>query len=181
MHDTLSVMNTRCFHWVLWELSKWWWFLKVWASLALFDGIIETISMAFLRNIFQAYTGIFVFENNVFTFWAQNARAAAAPWLQGKENGFIALGVSVVDQKHEMQSNCPDSFYNFQNIEISKVVSFHWRWVCVIHTYTFTYTPTTTNVLSSKTRIYIVLTSVVRFTCMFSSTLHDPKKVNWNW
>ena len=38
------------------------------SSLALFDGIIETISMAFSRNIFQAYTGIFIFENNVFTF-----------------------------------------------------------------------------------------------------------------
>ena len=69
MHDTRSLMNIRCFHWVLWELAKWRWFLKVWASLALFDGIIETISMAFSRNIFQAYTGIFVFENNVFTFW----------------------------------------------------------------------------------------------------------------
>ena len=69
MHDTVSVMNTRCFHWVLWKLAKWWWFLKVWACLAVFDGIIETISMAFSRNIFQAYTGIFVFENNVFTFW----------------------------------------------------------------------------------------------------------------
>ena len=60
---------------------------------------------------------------------AQNARAAAAPYLQGYENGFIALGMSVVDQKHEMQSNCPDSFYNFQNIEISKVGTFQWRWV----------------------------------------------------
>ena len=69
MHDILSVMNTRCFHWVLWELAKSWWFLKVWASLALFDGIIKTILMAFSRNIFQAYTGIFVFENNIFTFW----------------------------------------------------------------------------------------------------------------
>ena len=69
MHDALSLMNTRYFHWVLWELAKWWWFLKVWTSLALFDGIIETISMAFSRNIFQAYTGIFVFKNNVFTFW----------------------------------------------------------------------------------------------------------------
>ena len=60
---------------------------------------------------------------------AQNAHATAPSKMQGKENGFIALGVSVVDQKHEMQSNCPDSFYNFQNIEISKVVTFHWRWV----------------------------------------------------
>ena len=51
--------------------------------------------------------------------------------MQGKENGFIALGVSVVDQKYEMQSSCPDSFYNFQNIEISKVVTFHWRWVYI--------------------------------------------------
>ena len=40
--------------------------------------------------------------------------------LQGWEKGFIALGVFVVDQKHEMESNCPDSFYNFQNIEIPK-------------------------------------------------------------
>ena len=46
MHD----MNTRCFRWVLWELAKWWRFLKDWASLALFDGIIETISMAFSRH-----------------------------------------------------------------------------------------------------------------------------------
>ena len=38
------------------ELAKWWWFLKVWTALALFDGIIETISMVFSRNIFQAYT-----------------------------------------------------------------------------------------------------------------------------
>ena len=53
----------------LWEFAKWWWFLKVWASLAVFDGIIETISMAFSMNIFQAHTGMFVFENNVFTFW----------------------------------------------------------------------------------------------------------------
>ena len=28
-------------------------------------------------------------------------------------------------QKHEMESNCLDSFYNFQNIEIPKVVTFH--------------------------------------------------------
>ena len=69
MHYTLSLMSTRCFHRVLWELAKWWWFLKVWASLALFDGIIKTISMAFSRNIFQAYIDMFVFENNVFTFW----------------------------------------------------------------------------------------------------------------
>ena len=33
---------------------------------------------------------------------SQNTRAAAAHWSQGKENGCIALGVSVVDQKHEM-------------------------------------------------------------------------------
>ena len=39
--------------------------------------------------------------------------------------GTVSLRVSVVDQKHEMQSSCPDSFYNFQNIEISKVVTFH--------------------------------------------------------
>ena len=32
------------------------------------DGIIETISMAFSRNIFQEYTDMFVFENNVFAF-----------------------------------------------------------------------------------------------------------------
>ena len=69
MHDTLSLMNTRCFHLVLWELDKWWWFLKVWASLALFDEITEIIIMAFSRNIFQAYTGMFVLENNVFIFW----------------------------------------------------------------------------------------------------------------
>ena len=31
-------------------------------------GIIEIISMAFSRNIFQAYTGMFVFENDLFTF-----------------------------------------------------------------------------------------------------------------
>ena len=68
MHDTLSLMNTTCFHWVLLELAKWWWFLKVWASLALFDWIIETILMAFSKNIYQAYTGMFVSENNVFTF-----------------------------------------------------------------------------------------------------------------
>ena len=85
--------------------------------------------MAFSRNIFQAYTGIFVFENNFSHFdkprKAQIARAAAALWLQGKENRFIALGVSVIDQQHEMQNNCPDSFYNFRNIEVSKVVTFH--------------------------------------------------------
>ena len=23
IHDSLSLMNTRCFHWVLWELAKW--------------------------------------------------------------------------------------------------------------------------------------------------------------
>ena len=84
MHDTLSLMNTRCFHWGLWELAKWWWFLKVWASFTLFDGIIETISMAFSRNIFQAYTGIIVFQKLMFSQFdkprkAQNARAAAAP------------------------------------------------------------------------------------------------------
>ena len=45
--------------------------------------------------------------------------------VAGLENGIIALGVSVVDQKHEMESNCPDSFYYFQNIEISKMVTFH--------------------------------------------------------
>ena len=82
MHDTLSLMNSRCLHWVLWELAKWWWFLKVWTSLALFDGIIETISMAFSRNIFQAYTGRFLkimFSHFDKPWKAQNARAAAAP------------------------------------------------------------------------------------------------------
>ena len=33
---------------------------------------------------------------------AQNAHAAAAPFLQGKGNCFMPVGVSVVDQKHEM-------------------------------------------------------------------------------
>ena len=70
-------------HRVLWELAKWWWLLKVWASLALFDRIIETISMAFSRNIFQAYSGIFVLKI-IFSHFdkprkAQNVRAAAAP------------------------------------------------------------------------------------------------------
>ena len=37
-------------------------------QLALFDGIIKTISMAFSRNIFLIYTDMFVFEN-VFVFW----------------------------------------------------------------------------------------------------------------
>ena len=32
---------------------------------------------------------------------AQNVCAAADPHLQGSENGFIPLGVSVVDQKHK--------------------------------------------------------------------------------
>ena len=31
------------------------------SMLGLFDGIIETISMAFSRNIVQAYTGMIVF------------------------------------------------------------------------------------------------------------------------
>ena len=54
LHDTHLLMNTRCFHWVLWQLAKLWWFLKVWASLTLFDGIIGTILMVFSKNIFQA-------------------------------------------------------------------------------------------------------------------------------
>ena len=34
--------------------------------------------------------------------------------MQGKENGLIALGVPVVDQKHEMQSNCQILFILFK-------------------------------------------------------------------
>ena len=33
----------------------------------------------------------------------------------------VRVGASVVNQKHKMQRNCPDSYYNFQNINISKV------------------------------------------------------------
>ena len=43
----------------------------------------------------------------------------------------------------------------------------------IIHTYTFIYTPTTTTVHSRKTRIFIVLTSVVRFICVFSLTFRS--------
>ena len=82
-HDTRSLKSTSCFHWFLWEIAKLWWFLKIGASLSLVDEITETISMAFSRNIFQAYNRMFIFENNVFKFWmpqtAQNARAAAVP------------------------------------------------------------------------------------------------------
>ena len=69
MHDTLSVMNTRCFHWVLWELAKWWWVLKVWASLGLFDGIIETIYFYLLiYTIFkEEYT---ISYNSQSTLWS---------------------------------------------------------------------------------------------------------------
>ena len=51
---------------VLWEIAKLWYLLKIRASLSPFDGIIETISMAFSWNIFQAYHRMFIFENNVF-------------------------------------------------------------------------------------------------------------------
>ena len=84
MHDTLSLMNTRCFHWVLWELANWWWLLNVWASLALFDGIIETISMAFSRNIYLSGIHWHVFLTIMFSHFdkppkAQNARTTAVP------------------------------------------------------------------------------------------------------
>ena len=83
MHDTLSLMNTRCFHWVLCELAKWWWFLKVWASLALFDGIIETISMGFQRISFRHTLTCLFFKLMFYHFdkprKAPNARATAAP------------------------------------------------------------------------------------------------------
>ena len=82
MHDTLSLMNTRCFYWILWELAKWRWFLKVWAAHALFDGIIKTISMAFSKNIFR-HTLACLFLKIMFSHFdkprkAQNERAAAA-------------------------------------------------------------------------------------------------------
>ena len=47
------------------------------------------------------------------------------PSCRAKDNDFIALGMSVVDQKHVI----PDSIYNFQNIEISIVAIFLWLWV----------------------------------------------------
>ena len=68
-HDMRSLTSTSCFHWFLWEIAKLWCFLKIGASLSLFDGIIETISMAFSWNIFQIYNRMFIFENNVFKFW----------------------------------------------------------------------------------------------------------------
>ena len=64
--DPRSLKSTS---WFLWEIAKLWCFLKIGASLFLFDGIIETISMAFSWNIFQAYNRMFIFEKNVFTFW----------------------------------------------------------------------------------------------------------------
>ena len=74
---------------------------------SVFDGIIRNILMAFSKNIFQAYTGMFVFQKIMFSHFdkprkSQNALAAAAPKLQGQENSFNALGVSIVDQKQEM-------------------------------------------------------------------------------
>ena len=50
------------------------------------------------------------------------------PSCRAKDNDFIALGMSVVDQKHVI----PDSIYNFQNIEISIVAIFLWLWVFLI-------------------------------------------------
>ena len=69
-HDTRSLTSTSCFHfhWFLWGIAKLWCFLKIGAPLSLFDGIIETILMAFSWNIFQAYNRMFIFENNVFKF-----------------------------------------------------------------------------------------------------------------
>ena len=82
------------------------------------------------QGISFRHTLVYLFLKIMFSHFdkpqkAQNAHAAAAPSLQSWENGFIAPGVYIVDLKDEMQSICPDSFYNFQNIEISKVVTFH--------------------------------------------------------
>ena len=63
--------------------------------------------MAFSRNIFQAYTGMFVFEKKCFHILINREKhkmhmQQLLPSCREKENGCIALGVSVVDQKHEM-------------------------------------------------------------------------------
>ena len=58
-----------------------------------------------------------------------NARAARAPFFQGLCNCFISPNQLVVNQNHERNSSQRAVLYVFLNIEISMLVTFHWRWV----------------------------------------------------
>ena len=49
--------------------------------------------------------------------------------VQGSCNCFISQNQLVVDQKHERSSRQRAALYIFRNIEISILVTFHWRWV----------------------------------------------------
>ena len=124
-HDTCSLTSISCFHWFLWEIAKLWCFLKIWPSLFLSDGIIETISMAFSWNIFQAYNRMFIFENNVFKFW----NATKSTKCTG---GSFSIVIGLAEQFYcyrrvcsipETQNvnNCSDFCYNFQNTERTRV------------------------------------------------------------
>ena len=57
---------TKAHIWLFLELAKWWWFLKVWVTLVLFDIIIETISMPWFRWRFQEISFRHTLE---FCFW----------------------------------------------------------------------------------------------------------------
>ena len=91
-----------------------------------FNGIAQTILVAFSMKMSRACSGTLSSGNDNFKFFKTakkiNARASQ---FQGSWNCFISRNQFVLDQKHERNSSQRDELYIFQNIEISMLVTFH--------------------------------------------------------
>ena len=92
--------------------------------LSYFNGIIQTILVAFSMKTSRACTGILSSENDDFQFLktAKNLKSifTIVPGLIISPNQFI------VDQKHERKSSHRIVLHVFQNIEFLILVTFHW-------------------------------------------------------
>ena len=94
----------------------------------LFDGIIQTILVAFIKKTSRAYTGMLSHKNDAFKFCeleTQGARASRAPLSKGSWNCFLFPNQAAVGQKHERKSSRRAVLYTLQNIEIWILITFH--------------------------------------------------------
>ena len=84
----------------------------------MFNGIIQTILVAFSTKTSKAWTGMLSFEKDAFKFLiaAQSikARASRAPYFRGSLNCLISQNRSAIDQIHERESGHRALLYDWR-------------------------------------------------------------------
>ena len=98
----------------------------------LFNGIIQTILVAFSMKTSRACAGMLSYENDAFKFSKTAKKHKVKQHVHHMHHSSRARGTGsflqtspAVDHKHERKSSCRAVLYIFQNIKIWILATFH--------------------------------------------------------